>query len=174
MNIESEVKSLYKKWFKRFQKEWEQPGRYSPSFLPSTDEDLEYLKQDQIEFIGIYLGHMLIDGDSKENLLRIKHFLKMQGASNKDSEFEFRFLHGNPREVYLYAKSPDDIDIADIFGITNFQQMQVYMRNSLNWTTIIAEDFLEFVREDIEFDGLEAELNYSFKENLLEIDFKFM
>ncbi len=172
MNIESEVKSLYKKWFKRFQKEWEQPGRYSPSFLPSTDEDLEYLKQDQIEFIGIYLGHMLIDGDSKENLLRIKHFLKMQKAIHTGTDLEIRFLQGNPYEVFVFVYDIDEIDIADVYGICEFKKIYVYRRDGRNWTEKMAEQFVNDVRADLRFDGLIAELQYSYKEHFLEIECK--
>lgn len=170
--MKSQVNNLYQEWQERFLQEWEQPHRYIPSFLPSSEQ---HFREEQIEFIRIYLGHMLIDGESKQNLNRIKNFLKMQGAINKDTEFEFRFLNGNPKEVFLYAQSPDQIDIADIIGITDFQRMHVYMRNDkFDWAAIIAEDFLEFVREDIEFDGIEAELNYRFEGKLLEIDFKFL
>lgn len=170
--METKVKKLYREWVERFLREWEEEGRYSPAYLPPTDEDFEYLKQEQIEFIGIYLGHMLIDGDSKENLLRIKHFLSMQGATKKDADLTIKFLSGNPVEVYLYANDLDEIDVADVFGIVEFKTMQVYLQNGQIWTQKPAAQFIESVREDLEFDGLKAELHYEFRNNLLEIECK--
>lgn len=63
-SMESQVSKFYKEWIKRFLKEWEEEGRYSPSFLLSSEEDWEYLKQEQIGFVITYVAHMVIDGTS--------------------------------------------------------------------------------------------------------------
>ena len=170
--MESKVNKLYREWVERFLIEWEQEDRYSPAFLYSNDEDLEYLKKEQIEFIRIYLGHMMLDGNTRQNLLRIKYFLSIQGAGKKDADLTIKFLSGNPVEVYLYANDLDEIDVADVFGTVEFKTMQVYLHNGQIWTQKLAAQFIEAVREDLEFDGLEADLHYEFRDNLLEIKCK--
>lgn len=126
----------------------------------------------QKEFLIKYMGHMLLDGDTRENRQRIQRFLTLQAKDN-NADFEIHFLHGKPRDVCLYANSLNDVDIANIYGITVFKKMHVYLRNGMNWTTIMAEDFIQDVREDIEFDGMDAQLDYEFNGDLLEIDCNF-
>ncbi|MFZ3135991.1 MAG: hypothetical protein WA126_01215 [Thermodesulfovibrionales bacterium] len=63
--------------------------------------------------------------------------------------------------------------MADVYGITVFQKIHVYLKNGINWTTILVEDFIQDLREDVEFDGMNAQLDYEFKGALLEIDCDF-
>jgi frataxin-like iron-binding protein CyaY len=37
----------------------------------------------------------------------------------------------------------------------------------------MAEDFLQDLREDVEFDGMDSQMDYEFKGNLLKIDCNF-
>lgn len=51
--------------------------------------------------------------------------------------------------------------------------MHVYLKNGINWTTILVEDFIQDLREDVEFDGMDSQMDYEFKGELLEIDCDF-
>jgi hypothetical protein len=128
-------------------------------------------EKEQKEFLCKYIGHMLIDGNTKENRKRIKRFIALQ-ENNNNADYEIHFLDGLPSDVCLYANCLDDIDVADTYGITYFEKIYVYIRNGLHWTQPGIEQFIEDVRADLRFDGLHAELQYQHKGQLLEIDFK--
>ena len=53
----------------------------------------------------------------------------------------------------------NDVDVADVYGITVLQKMHVYLKNGINWTTILVEDFIQDLREDVEFDGMDSQMD---------------
>jgi len=53
----------------------------------------------------------------------------------------------------------NDVDVADVYGIIGFKKMHVYLKNGMNWNAITIKDFIQEVREDVEFDGMDAQLN---------------
>jgi hypothetical protein len=167
-----QVQSLYQNWIVRFRREWKGKYRYRPYLINPDGKEPETLPQDEIEFISVYLGHMMIDGNSQENLQRIKRFLSMQGAVNKGADLEIRFLLGNPLEVYVFVEDVTDIDFADTSGITDFQAMQVYLRNGEIWTQESIAEFVKNLRIDFAFDGLHPDVLYKFEDSLLEIECK--
>ena len=58
----------------------------------------------------------------------------MQSAQNIGQRFELRFIGGCPIEAYAYVDSLKDIDIADVFFITDFEYMDVYRPKLQKWT----------------------------------------
>lgn len=159
---------LYRKWAKRFLEEW----HANPSLL-GTDSD-RHLVQDEIEFVGTYLGFMILDEDSKTNLQRIKHFLSLQTYGNPDKLMKMKFLQGSPAEVFLFAEVTDDIDFADTLGILDFSRMEVYLKDGSNWTMQNAREFIEDVRTDLEFDGYDPVLEFEIRKALLKIKLKIV
>jgi hypothetical protein len=37
--------------------------------------------------------------------------------------------------------------------------MHVYLKNGINWTTILVEDFIQDIRGDVEFDGMDSKMD---------------
>lgn len=131
--------------------------------------DKQRKEKAQSEFLIQYMGHMLLDGDTIENRQRIQRFLALQDKNN-NADYEIHFLNGRLKDVCLYADSLFDLDVADIYGIVGFTKMHVYSRNGLSWSTIMAEDFIQDIRQDVEFDGLTCQTEYEFKGALLKVD----
>jgi len=145
--------SLLTKWERRFRAECtkEKPEE--------TVGNAHNLVEDQIDFITQYIGCAILDGTSKQNLDRIKHFLSMQSAQNIGERMELRFIGGSPIETYAFVDSLKDIDIADVFFITKFDSMiacRTKCGKWLNWTKTTAKRFLNEVKKDILFDMPDA------------------
>jgi hypothetical protein len=166
--MKSKMNSLYQKYGDRFLKEMQEEGGYTPSLKASILE-IGTIVEDQLEFIRIYLGHMLLDGKTPENMKRIKRFLSMQGGKNDHGRMEIRFLGGNPLEVYVLVDNLHDIDIADVLGITDFKMIHVYLRDGTKWSQKSAMAFLAAVNDDLAFDGMKATLDFGYKNDLLAI-----
>ena len=143
------VMSLLTKWERRFRLEC---AKEKPE---ETIGNTHNLVEDQIDFITQYIGCAILDGTSKETLDRIKHFLSIQSAQNIGDLVELRFTGGSPIEAYAFVDSLKDIDIADVFFITNFDIMIACRKKCdkwINWTKTTAKQFLNEVKEDILFD----------------------
>ncbi|MDP2755322.1 MAG: hypothetical protein Q8P40_13170 [Nitrospirota bacterium] len=70
--ITLKVRRLFKEWAKSFRTDIRKD-----KFFTYYERHPLFVKE-QIEFIQTYLGYMLIDGTTPENLKRIKRFLSMQ------------------------------------------------------------------------------------------------
>lgn len=140
------VMSLLTKWEKRFRAEC---SRERPA---ETVVSTRNLVEDQINFVTEYVACAIIDGTSKENLNRIRHFLSMQSGQNIGERIDLRFFGGWPIEAYAYVDSLKDIDIADVFFITNFDSMVAYRKKMKHWTGRTAKHFLNEIKKDILFD----------------------
>jgi len=176
-SFKREVHSLYKKYVKRFLSEWNEEGRYEPCVLIGDEKkgDGKYndlITDDQIEFIRLYLAHMMIDGDTKHDLEIIRHFLSMQGAKKDDKRMQIRFILGSTPEVYVYVDSLNEIDLADTYGITGFKTMHVYNANKKRWTLKTIRKFIKDVKDDFRFDGYEPKIDFKYKSYLLAINCK--
>lgn len=140
------VMSLLRNWEKRFRAECAikrpEPYGYPPGNLV----------EDQINFMTQYVACAIIDGTGDENCEKIEHFLSMQSAQNIGQQFELWFIGGLPREAYAYVDSLKDIDIADVFFITEFEGMDVYRPKSEKWTKRTAKRFIDEIKKDVLFD----------------------
>lgn len=140
------VISLLKNWEKRFRADCalKRPEEYvSP---PGN------LVENQINFVTEYVACAIIDGTSDQNYGKIEHFLSMQSAQNIGQRFELRFVGGFPIDAYAYVDSLKDIDIADVFFITEFESMDVYRPKLEKWTKVAAKHFIDEMKKDVLFD----------------------
>lgn len=174
--MRSRVDAAYVKYIKRFRSEWKKKGSYLPDCYgddTGDDESGEQFVEDQIKFIGQYLGYMLLAGPHQENLNRIEYFLDMQGAIKSEENIEIRFMYGDPHEVYVYVNFLNDIDLADVYLITFYNYLYITREGEKKWTKGIAKKFVEEVRSDLEFDGDKVPLNYDImgKELMIHCDF---
>lgn len=174
--MKSRVNAAYEKYVKRFLSEWKKKESYRPDCYgdDTGDDELgEQFVQDQIKFIGQYLGFMLLAGPHQENLNRIQYFLDMQGAIKRQDNIEIRFMNGDPHEVYVYVNFLNDIDLADVYQITFYNDLFVTREGGKKWTKRIEKEFVEEVRSDLEFDGDKVPLSYGImgKELAISCDF---
>ena len=163
-SFKKKVSSLYEEYVQRFLEEWNHNGSYVPCVLIGDEEEgngiqNESFPDEQMEFIRLYLGHMMLSGDSNAHLEEIEHFLSMQGAINTNDRMEFRFLLGNPPEVFVYVDNLIDIDMADTYGLTGFQTMHIYNAREKKWTQRAIKKLLREIKEDFEFDGYEPQFD---------------
>lgn len=151
------VMSLFNKWEKRYRAE--RSDEFTEKTLGYEEEDIKAaagsehdLLEDQIDFIIEYIACAMCDGTGKENLAKIRHFLEMQTSSNIGERMELRFFGGNPLEANAYVDSLKDIDIADVFFITEFDSMLVSREKRKSWTKSTAKRFLDDLKKDVLFD----------------------
>ena len=162
--FESEVGSLLTKWAKDFRTDF---FRVRP--FTSVYGNTSFVR-DQIEFVRLYLGHMQLDGTTRENLERIKRFLSLQNALEEGKDMRLHFIGGSPVEVFLTVEDPMDIDIADVYGITEFEIIYIFKGKNRRWTPKSAKSFIDAVKDDLAFDGLDADLHYTFQKNNMTVE----
>lgn len=151
------IMSHFNKWEKKYRAE--RSDQFTENTFGYEDEDLELaacseqnLLEDQIDFIIEYIACAMCGGMGKDNVARIKHFLEMQTLSNIGEKMELRFMGGNPLEANVCVDSLKDIDIADVFFITEFDSMFAYREKNKIWTKNTTKRFLDDLRKDVLFD----------------------
>lgn len=146
------VMSLLKNWEKRFRVDCAVTPP-EPYCYPSGN-----LVEDQINFVTQYVACAILDGTSNKHIKKIEHFLSMQCVTHIGDRYELRFIGGYPLDVYAKVDSLKDIDIADVFFITEFEGMDIYRPKMEKWTKRIAKRFTDELKEDVLFDFPDAEV----------------
>lgn len=151
--------STFDKKLRAILKEWK------PSYLSACVKNgLD--KEAQIEFISDYIGFMLLSGKREQNLQRIDYFLSMQ--LEQDGKHFYRLIF-YPDEVTVYIDAHEDIDLDDIQSILNYEIISVRNKNYKKWSNKAAEKFVDRVKEDLDFDGEDASLDFAITDNELTI-----
>lgn len=131
----------------------------------------EIFIEDQIEFIRLYLGFILADGpDQKETVERVDRFLSMQKAIPDENMIGMHFVGGAPVEVIVNVETLNDVDVADIHGLVEFDIMFAYRAEGKRWTRKNTGSFIRDLRDDLEYDGCKVDLEYSYGRNQLIIE----
>jgi len=149
------VLSLFNKWEMKFRKELTDKiicETYAGEEGNMTTAYCSELREDHINSIAQYVACALCDGGGKENIARIRNFLKMQTVSSIGERMELRFFGGNPVYFNVYVDCLKDIDIADVFFIIEFDFMLAYREKWKIWTKKISERFLNDLKRDVLFD----------------------
>jgi hypothetical protein len=162
--IASKVKVLYSAWSKKYRADFR---RVKPETY--YDADASFVNN-QIKFIGLYLEHMLVDSMVSQNYGRIKRFLSRQKVLTDRSKMVLRFIGGTPPEIVVIVKNLDDVDMADVYGITHFQRLFAIKGGNKRWTCKNTKDFIKVFKNDLAFDGLTGKFDYEFDLNELIID----
>ncbi len=174
-SFKNTIISLYEDYVERFNSEWNEEGSYEPCVIcgdeeKGTGEYIDTIPEDQTEFIFLYIHHMMIGSDTKDNLKIIEHFLSMQGAMNTENRMQIQFLLGDSvPEVYVYVDNFSEVDLADTYGLTEFKMMHIYNANMKKWTLKTIRELIRDVKDDFRFDGYEPKLDYRYAGPLLEI-----
>jgi hypothetical protein len=106
---------------------------------------------DQIEFVKLYLGFLMIDGKNKANLERIMKFLLLQNVNSK-GKLEIHFVGGSPADVVVHVNKMKEIDCSDTHSLIQYDSIYILRRDKL-WTKRSAAKMLEAIKYDLEFDG---------------------
>lgn len=106
---------------------------------------------DQLEFIRMYLGFLIIDGKTRSNLNRIKKFLSMQKI-NSNAFYQIHFVGGTPRELIVHVDNMKEIDISDTHSLVGFNTILIVRRDK-PWTRKSRNDMFKAIQYDLEFDG---------------------
>ena len=132
----------------------------------------QYIREYQLFFISNYAFMMQLGNDLSQ-IGRIEKFLNQQMPGNEDNLMEFRFMGGTPVDVFLSAESLDDIDMADIYGLTAFRSMNIRRNDRKSRTKKDMVSIQRTIREDLESGGYEVETTINFDpycDNALELD----
>jgi len=158
--IASRVNELYSAWSMKYRDDFH---REKPETL--FDANKTYVNK-QIKFIGLYLGHMLID----QCYSKIKRFLAMQKVLPDRDKMVLHFIGGDPPEAVVIVGNLNDVDVADIHGITHFQRIFAIKGRSKKWSNHSTQRFIKSLEKDLTFDGLIGKFDYEFDENELILD----
>ena len=93
----------------------------------------QFIREYQLFFISNYAFMMQLGNDLSQ-IGRIEKILNHQMPENEDKLMKFRFMGGTPVDVFLSAESLDDVDIADIYGLTAFRSMNIRRNDRKSWT----------------------------------------
>lgn len=149
------VLSLFNKWEKKFREERTDEIIREFYCLEEGGNSAKVcgeLREDHVNFIAQYIACALCNGTGKENIARIRNFLEMQTATNIRDRMSLTFYGGTPVYFSVYVDCLRDIDIADVFFITEFDNVIVHREMHKDWTKNIAKKFLEDLKRDILFD----------------------
>ena len=130
---------------------------YDDTGIVSVTGQEHFILEYQLFLISNY-ALMMQYGNDLSQIERIKKFLDNQRPEDEGELLEFQFIEGTPMDFCLSAESLDDIDIADIYGLTNFRIMMIYRRDGSTWTKKNIDSTIRKIREDLEFDGYEPEI----------------
>ena len=131
----------------------------------------KFILEYQLFFISNYAFMMQVGNDLSQ-IERIEKFLNQQMPGNEDKLMEFRFMGGTPVDVFLSTESLDDIDIADIYGLTTFRSMTIRSNDRKSWSKEDMVSIQKAIREDLESDDYEVKTTINFDpycDNALEL-----
>jgi hypothetical protein len=106
---------------------------------------------DQLEYVKLYLGHLMLDGKTRATLNRINNFLNLQKINSKGG-LEIHFVGGSPSEVVVHVNNLKEIDFADTHGLVGYDSIFI-LRRDKPWTQKSVDAFTEAIRDDLKFDG---------------------
>jgi len=106
---------------------------------------------DQLEYVQMDLGHLMLDGKTRESLVRIKKFLDLQKINLK-SALEIHFVGGSPYDVIVHVNHLKEIDFSDTHGLVGYDSIHI-MRRDKRWTQKNADKIFQDIKYDLKFDG---------------------
>lgn len=127
--------------------------------------------EDQIEFIRMYLGFMLIDGPGwKQTVERVERFLSLQGPVPGKNTVEIHFVGGAPIEVIVCVEDLGDVDVGEVHSLVGFDAMYIYKSGRRRWTRKSADAFIMGLRGGLGSGWPGVDLKHSFNGNQLIIE----
>lgn len=166
---EEKIWKLYTNWKRAFLAACK---KNPPEAVACVDGKKEStLVKDQVSFIQEMVANIVIDGATPQTFERVRDFLLLQTYPTTGAHMEFHFIGGSPVDVFLFADSIDDIDIADAYSLTLFDLILVYRAHGKDWDKEAVETIIEQIYDDLSFDFDEVSISYDLPDmGLLEID----
>lgn len=144
---------------------------------PFLDEELQAIRIAKkgrdvtINFIQHYCSFILLSGFSVQVLERLKTFLSYQHFAdeffdeNKIPEFEITFQGSIIRgAITVNFNDFREFDFADTFSILEYELIYILNRRQKTWTQKRIKQIITDIKDDLEYDGYEAELSLSMGE----------
>ncbi len=169
---------LFLEWEKTYRKEAAECGYKALDWVYCEEEvredekqyqkDIAAALQGQIDFIGYHVALMTFPGPTLENLDRIERFLSMQHLNDEyfpDEErppISITFWGGYPVCVRVYVEELSDIDFEDSYANLYFSTICISDRDCKKWTPRRSEETIEEIKQDMEYDGDEVDLELEF------------
>jgi hypothetical protein len=112
-------------------------------------------------FLSAYIPLMGVDNTGTI----IKHFLETQKKDKAINLIQIDFLGGIDISIMSKLPHEKDIDIADIWGITYFDTMQLCRYDKKSWSIDDVKSFRKILKDDVEFDGYKASVRLRKRDN---------
>lgn len=165
---------LFLEWEKNYLKEVKGCDYEGLDWIYCSDEAREDEKKyrreirsalkEQIDFIKYHVALLTFPSQTEETLNRIKRFLSMQHLIDKyfpDGEkppITLTFWGGSPVCARVYVEELTEIDFEDSYAYLYFQTISISNVNFKTWTQKKIKDVIQHIKEDMEFDGDEVEI----------------
>jgi len=128
-------------------------------------EQLESMLEIQIDFIRRYIASVMLDGDTDENLSRIRKFLSYQHLDENNlpegrvPALTLVFWGGNIGNVVsVNIEELNEFDFADSWADIEFDILCIRDNKLSKWGQERIDRSLENVKDDFEFDGYEMDI----------------
>jgi hypothetical protein len=154
MSRKTTIAELYKKWREKYLLDLKKESKGEKNYA-----DMVFIGN-HIKFIKNYLQFFLLNGNTLQNVRRVKRFLKMQTFKIPKNLMEFYFINGKPRDIVLNARSKKDLNIADIYSLLKFEMIIVKRAKRRKWTNQIVKTIIREIENDFELDGYESEIRH--------------
>lgn len=164
--IKSRIRQCFKDWTARYLKQCSHDKKDNPM---ADINGSRLLAQNQIFFMKLYVGFMLVPGLIVETLERIEKFLSLQNPVNTKGLMSLHFIGEGAPEVCILTNDPYDVDISDVHAITAFSKIRIFRENNKKWNKKSAMEVFETIKEDMSCDHEDVELEYEYKGKKLEI-----
>ncbi|MGO8991139.1 MAG: hypothetical protein ACLQGU_17465 [bacterium] len=169
---------LYLGWEKGYRKEAKECDYQALDWVYCPEEaredekkyrrDVRAALQGQIEFIKHHVSLMAIEPSERGTLSYIGRFLSMQHLVAKyfmDGErppITITFWGGSPVCARVHVEELSDIDFEDSYSYLYFSTICISNRDYKTWSRKRIEEVIQHIKEDMEFDGDEVEIELEF------------
>ena len=173
-NFKKKAYELFLDWENNYRKEAKECNHEALDwiyFLDEAREDEKKYRKDiraalkgQIDFIKYHVALITFPGPTNNNLNRINQFLSRQHIidkyfpDGKKPPITVTFWGGSPVCVRVYVEELSEIDFEDSYDYLDFQTISISNANFKTWTQKKIKDFIQHIKEDMEFDGDEVEI----------------
>ena len=136
----------------------------------TDDRDYDLIGEDQEAFLLAYLGCMMLNAETQAGRDRIVRFFELQTGCQGVARYEVDFLGSVYAESRVFINEKRDVDIADVFGVTDFDMVSIDRCDGAAFGNGEAEALVAAIRNDLEFDGYSAQIKTEVWENHLGLE----
>jgi hypothetical protein len=173
-DLKKKAYNLFLEWEKTYRKEARECDYKALDWVYCDEEvrddkkkyqkDIHAALQGQIDFIKYHVALMTFPGPTIENLDRIEQFLSMQHLvdeyfpEGESPPITITFWGGSPVCARVHAQELSDIDFEDSYADLYFSTICISDRDCKKWTLGRIGEVIQEIKQDMEFDGDEVEL----------------